>query len=441
MTADAARVSPTNTVLSGPAGGIIGGCHLADVLGRARPGDRRHRRHVARRVRDRGRRGGERLRGRARALPAARSRSTTSARSAPAAARSPGSTAACSRSARAAPAPIPARSATAAAASSRPSPTPPCASATSTRRASSSGAMRLADDAARGGRAGAPRRAARHLGRARRRPACSTCCSPAPSAPCARSPSSAATTRGEFSLIAFGGAGPLIAPLLAREMGIARGDRARRPVGVLGVGHARRRRGGRRVAHDDRAARRPRRRRVSRRVFAELDGRWRPSRCARQGVAAGDVVLERQLELRYLGQEHALPVAVGESIEVAALRKAFEELHLARYGHAMDNRLQVLNVRVRAIGRAERPVAPRAARRATATRHGRGPAPRRRSTSAPARWSSSPCTTAARLAPGDVLHRAGADRRGHVDHGRASAASSVAVEAHGYLLVTAGRRA
>ena len=34
MTADAARVSPTNTVLSGPAGGIVGGCHVADVLGR-----------------------------------------------------------------------------------------------------------------------------------------------------------------------------------------------------------------------------------------------------------------------------------------------------------------------------------------------------------------------------------------------------------------------
>ena len=34
MTADAARRSPTNTVLSGPAGGIIGGCHLAAALGR-----------------------------------------------------------------------------------------------------------------------------------------------------------------------------------------------------------------------------------------------------------------------------------------------------------------------------------------------------------------------------------------------------------------------
>ena len=71
MTADAARRSPTNTVLSGPAGGIVGGCHLADALGRARRADRRHRRDVARRVRDRGRRGGERVRGRARALPAA----------------------------------------------------------------------------------------------------------------------------------------------------------------------------------------------------------------------------------------------------------------------------------------------------------------------------------------------------------------------------------
>ena len=35
----------------------------------------------------------------------------------------------------------------------------------------------------------------------------------------------------EFSLLAFGGAGPLLAPLLAREMGDPRGDRARRAAG------------------------------------------------------------------------------------------------------------------------------------------------------------------------------------------------------------------
>ena len=34
MTADAARRRRPTTVLSGPAGGIIGGCHLAAALGR-----------------------------------------------------------------------------------------------------------------------------------------------------------------------------------------------------------------------------------------------------------------------------------------------------------------------------------------------------------------------------------------------------------------------
>jgi N-methylhydantoinase A len=160
----------------------------------------------------------------------------------------------------------------------------------------------------------------------------------------------------EFSLVAFGGAGPLIAPLLAREMGIAEVIVPADPSGFSAWGML-----GADVMDD-----------VSRTVlsllddldadslgalFAELDAEATAA-VREQGVAANDVVLERQIELRYLGQEHALPVSFGETTGMASLRKAFEELHLARYGHAMDNRLQVLNARVRAIGRAVRPTIP-----------------------------------------------------------------------------------
>jgi N-methylhydantoinase A len=37
------------------------------------------------------------------------------------------------------------------------------------------------------------------------------------------------------------------------------------------------------------------------------------------------------------------------------VRQAFEELHRARYGHAMEGPLQILNLRVRGIGRTDRP--------------------------------------------------------------------------------------
>ena len=168
-------------------------------------------------------------------------------------------------------------------------------------------------------------------------------------------------------------------------------------------------------------------------VFAELEGVATDS-VRRQGVAPSDVVVERRLELRYLGQEHALPVVVGSVIELAELRKAFEELHVARYGHAMDNRLQVLNVRVRAIGRAARPILPELP-------PGDGDPSRARTGSRPAFDFGTRSTVdfavyeRARLAPGDVLHGPVL-----VDEGTSTtvviSGQQVAVEAHGYLLVT-----
>ena len=65
-------------------------------------------------------------------------------------------------------------------------------------------------------------------------------------------------------------------------------------------------------------------------------------------------VLERAAEIRYVGQEHTLPVTVTADSTHEEIRAAFEELHRARYGHAMDNQLQLLNVRVRGIGRTDR---------------------------------------------------------------------------------------
>ncbi|TKK91544.1 hydantoinase/oxoprolinase family protein [Herbidospora galbida] len=164
-----------------------------------------------------------------------------------------------------------------------------------------------------------------------------------------------------FSLLAFGGAGPLLAPLLAREMGIREVVVPFAPSGFSAWGML-----SADIVGD-----------FSRTVMATLDdidlagleGRFGEveaeavASLKEQGIPADLAILERQLELRYLGQEHTLTVPVGRDLDAETVRVAFEELHRARYGHAMDNRLQILNLRVRGIGRAERPELTRPPRR------------------------------------------------------------------------------
>ncbi|MDF5754224.1 hydantoinase/oxoprolinase family protein [Spongiactinospora sp. TRM90649] len=163
-----------------------------------------------------------------------------------------------------------------------------------------------------------------------------------------------------FSLLAFGGAGPLLAPLLAREMGIPEVVVPYAPSGFSAWGML-----SADIVDD-----------VSRTVMTTLDDAdltalaevfgdaeaEAGASLAAQGVPAGLAVLERAMEVRYLGQEHSLTVPVGRgAVDPAAVRAGFEELHHARYGHSMDNRLQILNLRVRGVGRTERPELPRPA--------------------------------------------------------------------------------
>ncbi|MFY1632736.1 hydantoinase/oxoprolinase family protein [Solwaraspora sp. WMMB335] len=162
-----------------------------------------------------------------------------------------------------------------------------------------------------------------------------------------------------FSLLAFGGAGPLLAPLLAREMGIREVVVPFAPSGFSAWGML-----SADIVND-----------FSRTVLATLDAdapegsvdlaelaarfveveAQAVESLVEQGIDAGSAVLERQLELRYLGQEHTLTVTIGTELDRDAIRAAFEQLHRTRYGHAMSNRLQILNLRVRGIGRTARP--------------------------------------------------------------------------------------
>jgi N-methylhydantoinase A len=159
-----------------------------------------------------------------------------------------------------------------------------------------------------------------------------------------------------FSLLAFGGAGPLIAPLLAREMGVREVIVPFAPSGFSAWGML-----SADIVNDFSRTRME--------VLEDVDtadlerelreiGEDALESLREQGVDVEGAHLENQLELRYLGQEHTLTVAAGSSIDPEAVRVAFNDLHQARYGHAMESKVQILTARVRGIGRTVRPELP-----------------------------------------------------------------------------------
>jgi N-methylhydantoinase A len=61
-----------------------------------------------------------------------------------------------------------------------------------------------------------------------------------------------------------------------------------------------------------------------------------------------------------VGQEHAIAVRLTPEMTAESVVQAFNELHAARYGHAMKSTVQVSTLRVRATGRLPKPVLSRA---------------------------------------------------------------------------------
>lgn len=147
----------------------------------------------------------------------------------------------------------------------------------------------------------------------------------------------------EFRLVAFGGAGPLLGPLLGRELGVAATVVPRFPAAFSALGML--------MtdltedvaatvltpleALDDLAP-----------LIAELRAR------AAEVLPGAELVT--RLDLRYRGQEHALAVELGPD-----LAERFGALHLERHGHRMDEPCEIVTVRVRAVGRVAQPELPR----------------------------------------------------------------------------------
>jgi len=157
----------------------------------------------------------------------------------------------------------------------------------------------------------------------------------------------------EFTAVAYGGAGPMFVPLLAREMDAAEVlvpqapsvfsawgmlmadvvyDYARTHITVLDD-----------VEFEDLAA-----------DFRDLEAEAREDLGA-EGFDPEDQRLERYVEMRYFGQEHTVEVPADGIDTAADLSARFEDQHETRYGHTMDDPAQAVHLRVRAVGENDKP--------------------------------------------------------------------------------------
>ena len=170
----------------------------------------------------------------------------------------------------------------------------------------------------------------------------------------------------DFTLIAFGGAGPMHAVAMAEEIGLPRVLVPRHPGNFSALGLL-----ASDIKHDDVRTRvGPLRERVAvlEDLFAEMEGQAR-RQLEREGFAPEAQRLHRTLDLRYRGQAFELNIpargdASGDgpvgAVDLAAIEEAFHRAHRASYGH--ENRaatIELVNARLTAYGLVPKPAADR----------------------------------------------------------------------------------
>jgi N-methylhydantoinase A len=158
----------------------------------------------------------------------------------------------------------------------------------------------------------------------------------------------------DFTLLAFGGSGPVHACELARALGIGRVLFPPAPgvftaMGMLAGS----------VEHNFL--------RVMPELLTALDGEavaavvreLRAEALAalgREGYASDRVTFEFELDMRFRGQDSEMQIALDEGapVDVPALREAFLQSYRATYGYASNDEVEVVNLRLRSRGLSER---------------------------------------------------------------------------------------
>jgi N-methylhydantoinase A len=160
----------------------------------------------------------------------------------------------------------------------------------------------------------------------------------------------------EFSLVAFGGAGPLHAVDLAGELQMpevivpafpgvtsAMGLLFVDPLDDFSWSYVRRQDG---IDLAEAAG-----------IYADMEGRVVAS-LTRQGVTPEAITVERSVDFRYIGQLHSVTVPLAEVSEsgIAAAAAAFHDEHLRQYRYSHpDNPLETSALRVAARGQRTKP--------------------------------------------------------------------------------------
>jgi len=163
---------------------------------------------------------------------------------------------------------------------------------------------------------------------------------------------------GSFTMVVYGGAGPLHASAIAREIGIRRVLIPYAPGYFSAYG----------MLFSD--LRYDYVRSVFRKLndvsFDEIEAAYKSledegrAALAQSGVKAEGIVIERAADMRYVGQEHAvtvdLPMVFFESKDRAAIKHQFDELHKVRYGtSAPKEPADLVSLRVTVLGTMKKP--------------------------------------------------------------------------------------
>ena len=182
----------------------------------------------------------------------------------------------------------------------------------------------------------------------------------------------------EFTLISFGGAGPMHTPFIASMVGIRQVIVPWSPGTLCGWGMLNTDLrhdvaqvvdyGGRQLDQSELAE-----------MFARLESQGKAA-LIEQGVDSASLRTNRAIDMRYKGQEHTLtiPLADGPINDDTSteLRAQFNQMHDRKYAHASpDEPVEFVNIRVEAVGHLDKPglykprVAPSSADAEPATRN------------------------------------------------------------------------
>jgi N-methylhydantoinase A len=161
----------------------------------------------------------------------------------------------------------------------------------------------------------------------------------------------------DFTLVAYGGAGPMHAAFIAEELEMGRVVVPLGPGTFAAFGSLISD-----IRHDYTRTRTLQPRKVPfgeiRGMFNELKERGRRDLMA-EGVPAARIHTARSLGMRYLGQSWELEVPLPERVaSVAQVEAAFYEVHDRRFGHRNQAATEIVNFHLAAIGRVAKPALP-----------------------------------------------------------------------------------